>query len=99
MISVGLVVCSIALPISVFFSRQRIYDIWARIVSIVVCVLGIALAVLDFTFWCASIPWSSHIIVALIHALFGGVWIGLGLCILIAKPYRKVSDEKLEPLA
>jgi RsiW-degrading membrane proteinase PrsW (M82 family) len=65
-------------------------------VSVVLCVLGFPLAVLDFAFWCASIPWSSPVVVRMTHALLGGFFIGLAVCILSAKPHKKIAVEKTQ---
>lgn len=92
--SVGLVGISIFVPISMFFARRRIYLVWAKIVSIVLSVFGLGTVALDYIFWCRSMPWRSHVIVGMAHALLGGICIGLALTILIARPYQVVAGDK-----
>ena len=96
----GIVVCSIGLPISVFFSHGRIYEMWAKIISVLACVFGLGAALIGFVFvyWGISISWSMRVAFCLAHTLLGGIWIGLALSIIIAKPYKKVTFEKSQPL-
>jgi hypothetical protein len=90
------VIGSIVLSIGMFFSRRHIFDRWAKVASVLLCIfglswtlLGIRLAHLE-----ASTSGSAHIVLVMMRSFCCGVCVGLLLSILIAKPYKKVTHEK-----
>ncbi len=86
----------IAAPISVICSRRRVFEAWAKVASILICVLGLGWTALAFSLIRMDDAASGPIGVILTHAriLVGGVCIGLVLAILIARPYKKVTIEE-----
>jgi hypothetical protein len=87
---------SIAFPIWMFSSRRRLYETWARIVSVCVCIFGLGYAVSGFILVHleASSSGSAHIVLIMTRSFCCGVGAGLLFSIVIARPYKKVADEK-----
>jgi hypothetical protein len=87
---------SIAFPIWMFSSRRRLYETWARVVSVCVCIFGLGYAVSGFILAHleASSSGSAHIVLIMMRSFCCGVGSGLLLSILIARPYKKVTHEK-----
>ena len=90
------VASSIAFPCLMFLTRCRIYDAWARVVSVLVCIFGLGWAVVGFVLIHAETITPGFGVYALMGAkpTLGGVCIGLVLSILIAKPYKNKTLEK-----
>jgi hypothetical protein len=93
------VVGSIAFSIETFVSRRRIYDTWAKIASVFVCIFGLSWAVTGFLLPHFAVSSSTHTVLIMMQSFCCGVSCGLLLSIVIARPYKKVTHEKLQPLA
>jgi len=90
----------IALPFSVFCSRRRIFETWAKVVSILLCVFGLSWSALAFSLIHFEDSAADPLKVALssVRTLLGGICIGLSLGMLIARPYKKVPNEEPQKL-
>ena len=86
----------VAVPISVFWSRRRVFEPWAKVASIVICCFGLGWTALAFSLLRGHDAMSTATEVLLTRAriLLGGVCLGLILGVLLARPYRKTTDEK-----
>jgi hypothetical protein len=94
------VVGSIVVSVGMFLSRRRIYDTWAKVASVLLCVFGLVWAVIGFILphFTASTSWPAHIALVMSRSFLCGVCVGLLISIIIARPYKKVTDEKSKPL-
>ena len=90
----GLLICvasSIVFPIFVFFHRTLHFANWAKIASIVVCILGLGWAYYSWKLRYVFIadmnydPCRDYEI----KGFLGGICVGLVFSVLIAKPYVK----------
>ena len=90
------VIGSIVLSVGTFVSRRRIYDTWAKVASILLCIFGVSWALIGIRLAHleASTSGSAHIVLIMMRSFCCGVSVGLLLCIIIAKPYKKVTHEK-----
>jgi|SRR6266850_7776669 len=88
----------ITVPVAVARSRRRVFETWARVVSVLLCVFGLGWAGLAFSLIRLGDAASGPLGVGVRQArtLIGGVCIGLGLAILIARPYKRVTIEELQ---
>ena len=86
----------IALPFSVFCSRRRIFETWAKAVSILLCVFGLGWSVLAFglVHYEASVSDPLKVVLSRVRTLLGGIYIGLVLGMLIARPYKRVPKDE-----
>ena len=85
------IIGSISFTISVFFSRRQIYQAWAKVASLLVCIFGVSWGItgLILIHWSSSISSHTQFILYSVRSPLVGVCIGLLLCVLIAKPYKK----------
>jgi hypothetical protein len=88
------IIGSIIYPISVFFSRKRIYAPWAKVVSLLVCIVGLGWGAGGFIFDHLEVSRSTHVVLQDLRRYCGGIGVWLLLCIIIAKPYKTVISEK-----
>ena len=86
----------IAAPISVICSRRRVFEVWAKVGSILLGVLGLGWTGLAFSLIRMGDAKSGPIGVLLTGArtFLGGVCVELILGLLIARPYKRVTSEK-----
>jgi hypothetical protein len=87
-----------AAPISVIRSRRRVFETWAKVASILVGVFGLIWTGLAFSLLRLGEAAFGPIGVGLgyVRTLIGGVCIGLIIAILIARPYKSVTNEKAQ---
>jgi hypothetical protein len=95
------VIGSIYFAISTFFSRRRVYQAWAKVAALLVCIFGVIWGVtgLILIHWTSSISSHTQFILNSVRNPLGGVCIGLLICLIIAKPYKMVTHEQPQPLA
>jgi hypothetical protein len=88
-------ILAVVYPIVIFTSRRRIYEVWAKGSSILVCLTGFAWSVLGFLLLhlSSSLSCPAYLTLGRVKTLLGGLCIGLGLSILISRPYKKVARE------
>ena len=91
---------SAILPFSMFCSHRRIFENWAKVVSMLVCILGLTWSVIGFVLVRLkdSVPATVESPLGITRNLVGGICVGLILAILIARPYKRVIFEKSPPL-
>jgi hypothetical protein len=91
----------ISLPIIAFFSRHETYEKWAKIVCILLCIFGVSWAVSGFILihWEHSISRHIYFILRSIRGNVEGICIGFLLSLAIAKPFKKLERDKLQPSA
>ena len=89
--------CFVA-PISVIRSRHPIFETWAKIASLLIGVFGLIWTGLEFSLLRMGDTAFGLLGVALGHVrtLIGGVCLGLIIAILIARPYRSVTNENAQ---
>jgi len=97
----GVIVGCITLPIIAFFSRHEVYEKWAKIVCILLCILGVSWAVSGFILihWEHSISRHVYSVFNSIRGNVEGICIGFLLSLAIAKPFKKVTLDKLQSSA
>ena len=86
----------IAAPISVICSRRRVFEAWAKLASILLCLFGLGWTGLAFSLIRMGDAAYGPTGVTLTNAriFVGGVCLGLILALLLARPYRRVTSEK-----
>jgi hypothetical protein len=86
----------LAAPVLVICSRRRVFEPWAKVASILVGVFGLIWTGIEFAVLLLGDAAFGPLGVGLSHlrTLIGGVCIGLIIAVLIARPYRSVTDEK-----
>jgi len=91
----------IAAPISVIFSRRQVWEPWAKLASILLCVLGLGWTGLGFSLIRMGDAEYGPIGVILTHArtFVGGVCLGLVLGLLLARPYKRVTSSRTQTTA
>ena len=89
---------SIAAPIVIIGSRRRVYEVWAKVASILLCAIGLGWTGLAFTLIRMGDAEYGPIGVLLTHAriLLAGVALGLIIAVLIARPYKLATNEKTQ---
>jgi len=87
---------SIVLPTLVFFNRSRVYAAWAKITSVIVCMVGLGWGFLGLMLSHSEISGKDYSRLDGIKGMLGGICIGLVLGIMIARPYQKVVFDKSE---
>src|SRR5271170_2165344 len=80
---------SIALPVVVCFHRKLKFARWARTVSILACITGMAWGILCLKLLDMEGPDAGNFRLDQIKEKLGGICIGLALSIIIARPYEK----------
>ena len=95
------IIGSISMPITTFFSRRRIYETWAKVASLLICIFGVSWGVTGFIriHYESSISSNTDFIFHSVRSSLVGACIGLLLCLIIVKPYKKVTLEKPQPSA
>jgi len=90
---------SIAVPIEAICSRRRVWEPWAKVASVVLCLLwlgwaGLALSLIHMA-QAVDVVFDPYGIV-LTHAriFVAGNGCGLALGLLIARPYKRVTREQ-----
>lgn len=85
-------VACVVLPISIFRSRRRVFETWAKTASGLACAFGLLWAGIAFTLIHFGDAFSGPIGDALTRArmIVGGICIGVMLAILLARPYKKL---------
>ena len=84
--------CSLALVIMIFFHRNRVYDAWAKIASLLALVAGFGFAALGFILlgWRSyHLDRDSYYTFVGLKGFLGGIAVGFILSILIARPYSR----------
>lgn len=83
-----------AAPISVIVSRRRVFEIWAKVATVLVGIFGLIWTALAFSLLRMGDAASGPAGVGLTHArtLIGGVCIGLIVAVLIARPYKNAAN-------
>ncbi len=86
----------ITVPILLFSSRRRVFEPWAKVASILLCLLGLGWIGIAFGLLRMGDVATGPIEVLLTRAriFLGGVCLGLTLGLMLARPYRKVTDER-----
>jgi len=84
----------IALMISAFASKTYVFQSWAKIVSVLISVCWLIFwegkAILNH--WVLSR--STSIVIEDATRFCGGIGVGLLIAFIIARPYKRISDEK-----
>jgi len=90
-------VACVAAPISVIRSRRLVFEAWAKFASVLICAFGLIWAGLAFSLLRLGEAVYGPTGVLLTHAriFLGGLCLGLVLAVLIARPYKRMSREKL----
>ena len=85
-----------ALPAAVLCSRRLIFETWAKVVSILLCIFGLGWTAIAFILVRLKDSGSGPIEVGLglTRTFIAGICIGLILAFLIARPYKRVTLEK-----
>jgi hypothetical protein len=88
----------IAVPISVIFSRRRVWEAWAKVASILVCCFGLGWAGLAFSLirMAGALSAPTEVLLTRARIFIGGVCLGLILGLVLARPYKKVTDESTQ---
>ena len=86
---------SVALPISVFWSRRVVWERWAKVASILICCLGLAWTAFDFSLSRGgdAISAATEVLLTRARIFLGGVILGLVLGVLLARPYKKMTNK------
>jgi hypothetical protein len=85
---------SLIFPISTIFSRTYSYAPWAKLASILVCLLGLAWSVGGLVLPHLDISIHVSIVLNTVRRDCVAVASGLLLSVIIAKPYKKIAVEK-----
>ena len=89
----------VAVPISVIRSRRRVYENWAKAACTLICVFGLVwtgLAISLIRMGDAQYG-PTGILLTRARIFLAGVWIGLSLGVIMARPYKRVTGEKPQP--
>ncbi|MGH7953774.1 MAG: hypothetical protein ACREFE_17895 [Limisphaerales bacterium] len=92
---------SIVLPSIAFFSRREVYERWAKIVCILVCIFVVVWGSsgLIMLHWRHTLSSNTFDYIHTARCQLGGVIVGLLLSMVIARPWKKITVEKLQPSA
>jgi len=90
---------SIVFPISTLFSRRYIYEPWARTVSVLVSMCGFIWGAGRFILDHGNFSKSTDVVLDDVRRFCCGIGVGLLVAFIIAKPYKKVVDEKSKTIA
>jgi hypothetical protein len=89
----------VAVPILVIRSRRFVYETWAKMAIILICVFALIWTGLEFSLIRMGDAEYGPIGILLTHAriFFAGVVIGLYLGVVMARPWKRVREEKPQP--
>ncbi|HVU09424.1 MAG TPA: hypothetical protein VHG89_12855 [Verrucomicrobiae bacterium] len=92
---------SIILPSIAFFSRREVYERWAKIVCVLVCIFGVAWSSsgLVMLHWRDALSRNTFDYIHTARSQLGGAIAGLLLSVVIARPWKKIAVEKSQPSA
>ena len=90
---------SIIFPIVICFHRKRVFALWARIASVIVCLAGLGWGFIGLALLHSSVIDWNYSRQNGIKEMLGGIGVGLCLSILLSKPYEKRVATRLDEKA
>ena len=92
-------VACVAVPISVIRSRRCVYETWAKMAFILICGFALIWTGLELSLIRMGDAEYGPLGILLTHAriFFAGLFIGLFLGVVMARPWKRVREEKPQP--
>ena len=89
----------ITFSVSMFFSERYVYKRWAKSASVLICMCWMVWAVGRIIQGHWEMSQSARTILDVVRKCSAGIGVGALLAFIIARPYKKVTQDKQPPLA